>query len=69
MKVRVFFVGILIVGPGGSPDENGETMIDALVMDGVIIINIFHSMIPFTSRFRRMTLKYVFLGYSKDIHR
>ncbi|KAG7535078.1 Nucleophile aminohydrolases N-terminal [Arabidopsis thaliana x Arabidopsis arenosa] len=23
------------VGPGGSPDENGETMIDALVMDGV----------------------------------
>ncbi|KAK7259756.1 hypothetical protein RIF29_25369 [Crotalaria pallida] len=23
------------VGPGGSPDENGETTIDALVMDGV----------------------------------
>ncbi|CAN8264781.1 unnamed protein product [Cochlearia groenlandica] len=23
------------VGPGGSPDENGETMIDALVMNGV----------------------------------
>ncbi|CAN8264766.1 unnamed protein product [Cochlearia groenlandica] len=23
------------VAPGGSPDENGETMIDALVMDGV----------------------------------
>ncbi|XP_010483828.1 PREDICTED: probable isoaspartyl peptidase/L-asparaginase 3 isoform X1 [Camelina sativa] len=23
------------VGPGGSPNENGETMIDALVMDGV----------------------------------
>ncbi|XLR28662.1 hypothetical protein HN51_041994 [Arachis hypogaea] len=22
------------VGPGGSPDENGETTIDALVMDG-----------------------------------
>lgn len=27
---------MLIVGPGGSPNENGETMIDALVMDGVI---------------------------------
>jgi len=26
-----------IVGPGGSPDENGETTIDALVMDGVTI--------------------------------
>ncbi|XP_061995716.1 probable isoaspartyl peptidase/L-asparaginase 3 isoform X3 [Rosa rugosa] len=24
------------VGPGGSPDENGETTIDALVMDGDI---------------------------------
>ncbi|PON51048.1 Peptidase T2, asparaginase [Parasponia andersonii] len=23
------------VGPGGSPDENGETTIDALIMDGV----------------------------------
>ncbi|KAJ0248807.1 isoaspartyl peptidase/L-asparaginase 3 [Hirschfeldia incana] len=23
------------VGPGGSPNENGETMLDALVMDGV----------------------------------
>ncbi|KAG5065830.1 hypothetical protein JHK86_009561 [Glycine max] len=23
-----------IVGPGGSPDENGETTIDALIMDG-----------------------------------
>ena len=22
------------VGPGGSPDENGETTIDAMVMDG-----------------------------------
>ncbi|GFY84396.1 N-terminal nucleophile aminohydrolases (Ntn hydrolases) superfamily protein [Actinidia rufa] len=26
--------GPYVVGPGGSPDENGETMIDALVMDG-----------------------------------
>ena len=25
----------LTVGPGGSPDENGETTMDALVMDGV----------------------------------
>ncbi|XP_030532871.1 probable isoaspartyl peptidase/L-asparaginase 3 isoform X4 [Rhodamnia argentea] len=25
------------VGPGGSPDENGETTIDALVMDGVMM--------------------------------
>lgn len=24
------------VGPGGSPDENGETTMDALVMDGEI---------------------------------
>lgn len=24
------------VGPGGSPDENGETTIDALVMNGVM---------------------------------
>lgn len=24
------------VGPGGSPDENGETTLDALVMDGDI---------------------------------
>ena len=23
------------MGPGGSPDENGETTIDALVMNGV----------------------------------
>lgn len=26
---------IVIVGPGGSPDENGETTIDALLMNGV----------------------------------
>jgi N4-(beta-N-acetylglucosaminyl)-L-asparaginase len=26
------------VGPGGSPDENGETTIDALVMNGVTMI-------------------------------
>lgn len=25
----------LTVGPGGSPDENGETTIDALLMNGV----------------------------------
>lgn len=24
-----------IVGPGGSPDENGETTLDALIMNGV----------------------------------
>lgn len=24
------------VGPGGSPDENGESTIDAMVMNGVI---------------------------------
>lgn len=24
------------VGPGGSPDENGETTLDALIMDGKI---------------------------------
>lgn len=24
------------VGPGGSPDENGETTLDALVMDGAL---------------------------------
>lgn len=24
-----------IVGPGGSPDENGESTIDALIMNGV----------------------------------
>lgn len=29
------------VGPGGSPDENGETTIDALVMDGVSSTHIF----------------------------
>jgi hypothetical protein len=23
------------VGPGGSPDENGETTLDALIMNGV----------------------------------
>ena len=23
------------MGPGGSPDENGETTIDALIMNGV----------------------------------
>lgn len=28
------------VGPGGSPDENGETTIDALVMDGVPICSL-----------------------------
>lgn len=31
------------VGPGGSPDENGETTIDALVMNGVTILLIFLS--------------------------
>ena len=25
-----------IVGPGGSPDENGETTLDALIMNGVM---------------------------------
>lgn len=29
------------VGPGGSPDENGETTIDAMVMDGVITFHLF----------------------------
>lgn len=29
------------VGPGGSPNENGETTIDALVMDGVSTILVF----------------------------
>lgn len=29
------------VGPGGSPDENGETTLDAMVMDGVIIFCLF----------------------------
>lgn len=24
------------MGPGGSPDENGETTLDALIMNGVI---------------------------------
>lgn len=27
------------VGPGGSPDENGETTLDAMVMDGTFIGN------------------------------
>jgi hypothetical protein len=33
------------VGPGGSPDENGETTIDALIMNGVNTILLFRSLI------------------------
>jgi hypothetical protein len=37
MQTVVFvMVFLLSVGPGGSPDENGETTIDAMVMNGVI---------------------------------
>ena len=33
------------MGPGGSPDENGETTIDALIMNGVNTILFFLSLI------------------------
>lgn len=32
---------ICTVGPGGSPDENGETTLDALVMDGVTMNHLY----------------------------
>lgn len=35
------------MGPGGSPDENGETTIDALIMNGVK---------PFTNLFLSCTV-------------
>lgn len=36
MIIFLFVVVIFdLVGPGGSPNEKGETMLDALVMDGV----------------------------------
>lgn len=44
------------VGPGGSPDENGETTLDALVMNGVII----H---PFACPCFQFRLKITFLSH------
>lgn len=39
------------VGPGGSPDENGETTIDALLMNGVFNIVSSLSFVLFLSLF------------------
>jgi len=32
-----YFFTLHTVGPGGSPDENGETTLDALIMNGVTV--------------------------------
>lgn len=35
LKIIYEFLFLQTVGPGGSPDENGETTIDAMIMNGV----------------------------------
>lgn len=36
LDIQFISIIFMAVGPGGSPDENGETTIDAMVMNGVI---------------------------------